>query len=76
MHVLLLRDPYRFAGVDHCLSFAVGKVVRVADTGEALTYLVANAEQLWHADDVHLFKLGDVGFMWDIPRPCLQTFWR
>ena len=58
-----MRDPYGVSGVDHCLSFAAGKAVRVADTGEALTFLVAKAEQLWQADDVHLFKLGDVGFM-------------
>jgi hypothetical protein len=76
VHVLPLRDPLGFGGVDRCLSFASGQSVSVPDTDACLAYLKAHADLLWHGDEAHLFKLGDLGFMWDIARPGLDTFWR
>lgn len=76
VHILPLRDPLGFGGVNRCLSFASDEYVDVPDTDACLEYLKANAELLWHAEDAYLFKLGTLGFMWDIPRPGLETFWR
>ena len=76
VHILPLRDPLGFGGVNRCLSYAAGEPVQVADTGACLEFLKANADLLWHADEAYVFKLGDLGFMWDIPRPGLDTFWR
>ncbi len=76
VHVLPLRDPMGFGGVNRCLSHAAGRSVDVTDTDACLAYLKANAKVLWHTDEAYLFKLGDLGFMWDIPRPGLDTFWR
>jgi hypothetical protein len=76
VHVMPLRDPLGFAGVNRCLSFAAGNPVQVADTDECLAFLRSHATLLWHGDDAWLLRLGELGFLWDIARPGLQTFWR
>ena len=76
VHILPLRDPLGFGGVNRCLSHAAGQSVRVADTDACRAYLEAHADLLWHDEEARVFKLGDLGFIWDLPRPGLQTFWR
>jgi hypothetical protein len=74
-HVLPLRDPLGFAGVNHCLSFAAGQPVELPDNGAVLDYLSAHGQLVWRKGDLQLFKLGDLGFFWDRPRPGPDTYW-
>jgi hypothetical protein len=67
LHVLPLRDPFGFAGVNHCLSWAAGRPVTVASHMEALDYLQANATLVWQEGELRIFKLGEVGFIWQSP---------
>ena len=64
VHVLPLRDPFGFAGVNHCLSFAAGQPVELSGHSAVLDYLLAHSEQVWCGEDLYAFKLGDIGFMW------------
>jgi hypothetical protein len=75
VHILPLRDPFGFAGVQHCLSFAAGESVQVSNHEEVLDYLQARAELLWQGEQMHLFKLGEVGFVWNVLLPGLDSFW-
>jgi hypothetical protein len=64
VHILPLRDPFGFAGVSHCLSFATGQPIELADHRATLDYLMANGALILREGDMYAFKLGDVGFMW------------
>jgi len=75
VHILPLRDPFGFAGVNHCLSFAAGHPVEVSSHGAALDFLKTDAQLIWGEKDMHLFKLGDVGFLWNRPLPGLDSYW-
>lgn len=59
-----LRDPFGFAGVNHCLSYAAQQPVHFASHGETLEYLKQYAMLLWHLEDTHIFLLNKVGFIW------------
>ena len=76
VHILPLHDPVGFAGPGHCLSLAAGRPVTVQDPQDSLDYLRQHAELLWQEEDLHLFQLGDLGFVWAPPEPGLATFWR
>jgi hypothetical protein len=69
VHVLPLRDPMGFAGVNHCLSVAAGERVQVSCHREALDYLLGHATPLASRGELALFKLGDFGFLWNVPTP-------
>ena len=69
VHVLPLRDPFGFGGVNHCLSFAAGQRVELPSHGAALDYLSAHGELIWREGDMHVYRLGDLGFAWTPPRP-------
>jgi len=75
VYVLPLRDPFGFGGVNHCLSFASGRPVKVPKHQAILDYLSANAKLVWRAGEMRLFKLGDVGFLWHTLQPGLGSFW-
>jgi hypothetical protein len=75
VHVLPLRDPFGFAGVNHCLSFAAGHTVKVLNHDSVLDYLLVHGQQVWHEGDLYLFKLGDLGFIWNILKPGHESFW-
>jgi len=64
VHVLPLRDPLGFGGVNHCLSVAAGRPVQVSSHDEALHFLTRYGDLLWREEDMRLFKLGDMGFIW------------
>jgi hypothetical protein len=64
VHILPLRDPFGFAGAQHCLSHAAGQPVEVASHRGALDFLQANAHLVWHEGAVQLFRLGEFGFLW------------
>jgi hypothetical protein len=64
VHVLPLRDPFGFSGVNHCLTFAAGEPVEVPDHDGALEYLASHAKPIWREGKMYIFKLGDLGFMW------------
>ena len=76
VHVLPLRDPAGFAGVDHCLSLASGDDAHMDGPEASLHFLQDRAQLLWSEDDLYLFLLGDFGFVWAPPQPGLDTFWR
>ena len=65
VQVLPLRDPLGFAGVNRCLSFAAGRTIQVPDHRAILNYLTTHAQLTWREADMHLFQLGDFGFMWN-----------
>jgi len=64
VHVLPLRDPLGFGGVNHCLSVAAGRPVQVASHDAAFDYLLQHAQLIWREADMHIFKLGEIGFIW------------
>ena len=64
VHILPLRDPMGFGGVNHCLSVAAGQQVEVAGHEATLDYLQSQAQLVWREGDIHLFKLGGIGFAW------------
>jgi len=68
-HVLPLRDPLGFDGVNRCLSFAAERAVTVSSHRAALDYLVTTGRLLWRDGDARIFTLGKVGFMWNVPQP-------
>ena len=68
-HVLPLRDPLGFDGVNRCLSFAAGAPVDVPSHRAALDYLDEHARLIWRDGGCRVFKLGDLGLMWDTPEP-------
>ena len=67
-HVLPLRDPLGFDGVNHALSFALGQPVAVSDYTGALEFLRARGKLLWREETLRVFMLGETGFMWDTPQ--------
>ena len=75
VHILPLRDPLGFAGVNHCLSFAAGKPVDVPDTDAALNYLLSHGQLIWREGEMVVVKLGNVGFAWHPLRPGLESYW-
>lgn len=75
VHVLPLRDPYGFAGVNHCLSFAGQKPVQLNSHAETLEYLKENANLIWCEGEMFIFKLGEVGFVWNPLAADLDSFW-
>ena len=68
VHVLPLRDPFGFAGVNHCLSFAAQELTHISSHQEVLEYLLTRAQLLWSEEELRLFQLGEVGFLWHTPR--------
>jgi hypothetical protein len=68
IYVLPLRDPFGFAGVNHCLSFASGELVYITSHQEALEFLLGRAQLLWSEDALRLFQLGQIGFVWHSQR--------
>src|SRR2546423_3458766 len=68
-HVLPLRDPLGFSGVNHALSFALGQPVAVPDYTAALEFLRTHGELLRSEETLQLFLLVQLGFMWDTPQP-------
>lgn len=74
VHILPLRDPLGFGGVNHCLSFAAGQPVKVPNHGAALDYLLTNGQLLWHEEEMRVFQLGDLGFIWERPMPGYDSF--
>ncbi len=64
VYVLPLRDPLGFGGVNHCLSVAAGQPAQVPSHAAALDYLTRYGDLLWREDDMRLFKLGEIGFIW------------
>lgn len=75
VHILPLRDPFGFAGVAHCLSFAAGQPVQVANHGETLEYLKDHVEPVWHEGDLFVFKLGEIGFVWNPLQAGIDNYW-
>ena len=74
VHVLPLRDPLGFAGTNHCFSFAVGHEVEVPNHRAALDYLSNHGELIWREGELRVFKLGDIGFIWNTPMPGYDSF--
>ncbi|MBN1317659.1 MAG: hypothetical protein JXA42_19405, partial [Anaerolineales bacterium] len=72
VHVLPLRDPFGFAGVNHCLSFAAGERVNVPTHQAALDYLSAKGQLIAQEGKFALYKLGEFGFLWNQPTPGLE----
>ena len=68
-YILPMRDPLGFGGVNRCLAFALGHVVSLPDNGAVLEFLRAEGTLLWREDTLHVFQLGDLGFVWDTPQP-------
>ncbi|MCA1552859.1 MAG: hypothetical protein LC737_00620 [Chloroflexi bacterium] len=68
-HVLPLRDPLGFGGVNHALSFATGERVAAPDYTGALEFLCEYGKLLWSEDTLQMFMLGALGFVWDTPQP-------
>ena len=76
VHILPLRDPFGFSGVNHCLSFAAGSQIALADHASILGYLGEHASIIWQQDDINCFKLGDLGFVWHPELKGLESFQR
>lgn len=74
VHVLPLRDPLGFSGPSRCMSVALGEDVKISNHEEALNLLKARGELLYEKETFRLYKLGTMGFAWDIPRPGLESF--
>lgn len=75
VHILPLRDPFGFAGVSHCLSFASGQPIVVAGQAETLQYLKEHAELVWHENEMYIFMLGGTGFVWNPLQPGIENYW-
>lgn len=75
VHILPLRDPFGFAGVAHCLSVAAGQSVQVTSHNETLEYLEEGANLIWHEEDIFVFKLGDIGFVWNPLQAGIDNYW-
>jgi len=74
VHILPLRDPFGFAGVQHCLSFAARRPVAVSSHQDVIEYLDANATKLWQQEGMSLFSLGGMGFVWNEYKAGLDSF--
>jgi hypothetical protein len=75
VHILPLRDPFGFAGAQHCLSFAARRPVTVSSHQDVVEYLGANATKLWQQERVSIFSLGGIGFVWNECKAGLDSFW-
>lgn len=75
VHILPLRDPFGFAGVQYCLSFAAHRPVVVSSHQDVIEYLGANATMLWQHDAVRIFRLGRMGFVCNEHKAGLDSFW-
>lgn len=62
--IVPLRDPFGFAGVNHCLSFAAHQPIHLSNHSEILEYLKQAAKLLWNLDDIWVFRLNEIGFIW------------
>jgi hypothetical protein len=69
VHVLPLRDPFGFAGANHCLSVAAGVKVAALNHRAALDYLSLHGQLLAQEGEIYLFKLGEFGFLWNKSTP-------
>ena len=67
VHILPLRDPFGFRGVDYCLSHASGRQVSVSRHRAAREYLSQYGQLLWHEGNLYIFQMGDIGFLWAAP---------
>jgi hypothetical protein len=74
VHILPLRDPLGVDGVNRCLSFATGHTVEVPSHRAALDYLLDHGQLNWREENVYIIGLGDIGFVWDTPRPGMESF--
>jgi hypothetical protein len=74
VHILPLRDPFGFSGVNHCLSFAAGYQISLADHSGILTYLNAQARLIWQQEQMRCFQFGGMGFMWHPQTGDLEAF--
>lgn len=74
VHILPLRDPLGFRGINGCLSFAAGERIQVPSHRSALDYLEAEAALIWRDGEQYVFKLGDLGFGWNPPHPGSESF--
>ena len=75
VHVLPLRDPFGFAGVNHCLSFSAKQPVHLTSHTETLQYLKEHAALVWSGKEMFIFKLGEIGFVWNPLSNGLDSFW-
>lgn len=75
VHVLPLRDPVGFGGVERCLSLAAGEEIKITDPQMSLDVLRDRANLLWSEGNLYLFQWGEIGFVWGPPTPGLETFW-
>ena len=75
VHILPLRDPFGFAGVNRCLSFAAGQPVMITDHAETLQYLKEHARLVWHENEMYVFKLGEIGFVWNPIQQGIENYW-
>ena len=63
VHILPLRDPFGFVGVNHCLAFAAGEPIEIQSHRAALDYLLMHGRLIWSEEMMHIFTLGDLGFV-------------
>jgi hypothetical protein len=75
VHILPLRDPMGFAGVQHCLQIAAGEPVQVRNHHAVLEFLQANADLLWMERNLYIFKLGELGFAWCPYQQGMDGYW-
>jgi hypothetical protein len=68
-YILPLRDPLGFSGINGSLSFALGRKVELPNYEAALDFLLEHGQLVWRADTLHVFKVGELGFLWDTPQP-------
>lgn len=76
VHILPLRDPMGFAGVQHCLQTAAKSSLQVSNHAETLAFLQAQADLLWQEQELYLFQLGEMGFAWCPHQPGLDGYWQ
>lgn len=74
VHILPLRDPFGFAGVQHCLSFAARRPAAVSNHQDVVEYLDADATKLWQQESMSIYKLGRMGFVWNEYKAGLDSF--
>jgi hypothetical protein len=75
LHILPLRDPFGFNGINHCLTIAGGQKVEAASHLEVLDYLKTNARLIWSEESSFIFLLGEIGFVWRPHAQGLESFW-
>jgi hypothetical protein len=74
VHILPLRDPLGFDGINHCFSFATGGTAAVPSHRAALDYLLTHSQLIRHEGNMHIFTLGDLGFVWEVPSSGIESF--